>query len=498
MEATRPVKEEFLSRKVARGGVWIAAVRVASRAMTVVRSVVLARLLAPEDFGVFGITVLGLTALETISQTGFQTALIQQGRDDRDHLDTAWTVSLFRGMILCAVLFAAAPAIATFFRVPQTIPLIRVMSLSFLISGASNVGVVLLNKELEFKRIFCLEGGGSLADLGTAVFLAFLYQSVWALVGGVIAGNLARAILSYLFHPYRPRLKIRSSAFAGLIGYGGWVNVAGIIIFLDSYGDDIFIGRMLGADALGFYQMAFMLANVPATEFTRVISNVTFPAYSKLHQDKFKFRTAFLKVLHLTGLLVLPLSVFLFVAARPIVHLLLGPTWLPMIPAMEILCLYGAGRAIGATMSPVLYASGKPKSQAILSLLQFLVMLVLIYPLTKIAGIEGTAFAVTVAMAFVLVLISLEIKSVLGLSAAKNIMGGLLPFVISSGLAGFTTIIGGSLFASLPVFAYLFAVAVLFFVIYVVLLLIWNRFINRIFDPLRELYTLIFRSSSIA
>ncbi len=476
----------------------MAAVRVASRAMTLVRSVVLAHFLAPEDFGLFGITMLGLTALETVSQTGFQTALIQKRLDDRRYLDTAWTVSLLRGIFLCGVLVAAAPWVAAFFHKPPAVQLIRVMALSFLVSGTANIGIVLLNKELDFRRTFYLESGGSLADLVTAVLLAVFFHSVWALVGGVLAGNLMRTVLSYLVHPYRPRPKILSSALTGLLGYGGWVNIAGIIIFLNSYGDDIFIGRLLGANALGFYQMAFLLANVPATEFTRVISNVTFPAYSKLYEDVHKFRTAFLKVFQLTGLLVLPLAAFLFVAAHPVVDFLFGERWLPMVKAMEILCLYGGFRAIGATMTPVLYAAGKPRTQAILSGLQFIVMVVLIYPLSTAAGIEGTAFAVATAMVFVLFLVTIEVRTVLELSIGNDILRSLLPFLVAATGGGAAVLLAETVLHPLPSVAVLSVSGAIFVLLYAAVLILWNTFVYRISGPLREIFFLIFRSSSVS
>jgi len=118
---------DTLAQWVVRGGFWVFALRITSRGLTLIRTIVLARVLAPSDFGLMGIALLAMSALETFTQTGFQAALIQKKGDIRDYLDTAWTISALRGLALFAVLYLAAPYIALFFNTPAATPIMRVI-----------------------------------------------------------------------------------------------------------------------------------------------------------------------------------------------------------------------------------------------------------------------------------------------------------------------------------------------------------------------------------
>ena len=154
IEQTEAINPEPLSKRVIRGGVWVLALRILNRSLGFIRTIILARLLAPADFGLLGIAMLSISTLETFSQTGFQTALIQKKDNIESYLDTAWTVSAIRGLLLFLILFLSAPIIAEFFNSPQAVLIIRVVALSTLLSGLRNIGVVYFQKELEFKKQF--------------------------------------------------------------------------------------------------------------------------------------------------------------------------------------------------------------------------------------------------------------------------------------------------------------------------------------------------------
>ena len=156
-------------------------------------------------------------------------------------------------------------------------------------------------------------------------------------------------------------------------------------------GDDIFVGKLLGATALGFYQMAYRISNMPATEITHVISQVTFPAYSKLQDNIPKLREAYLKVLQLTAFLSFPIAGLIFILAPDFTKIFLGEKWMPMVPAMQILCIYGVLRSLAATGGPLILARGKPHIQTIFSSLELVIMGILIYHFTKKWGIAGTS-----------------------------------------------------------------------------------------------------------
>jgi len=385
---------ESLSQRVVRGGVWIFALRITDRIFRLIALMILARILAPHDFGLMGIALLTMTTLEFFSQTGFQHALIQKKGDTESYLDAAWTVSILRGFLLFVVLLFIAPYAAIFFKAPQTKPIIQVIGFSVLLQAFSNVGIVYLQKELEFNKQFVYQLSGTLADFGVAISSALILRNIWALVFGLLAGNTARLIVSYLIHPYRPHLSWDIGKVKELFGFGKWLLGSSIALFLVTQGDDVLVGKVLGVAALGFYQIAYRISNMPATEVTHVISQVIFPAYSKLQDNLPKLREAYLKVLQLTTFLSFPIAGIIFILAPDFTKIFLGEKWMPMVPAVQVLVFAGLVRSVAATTGPIFFAVGKPKIETRWQIVRLFVLAALIYPFTIKWGILGTSIVV--------------------------------------------------------------------------------------------------------
>lgn len=388
---------ESLSKKVVRGGVWLFTLRITNRGLGFIRTIILARLLAPGDFGILGIAMLAASTLDAFSQTGFQSALIQKKDDVRDYLDVAWTTLAIRGVFLFSVLFVTAPLIAKFFNSTQAELVIMVIAVNMLITGFGNIGIVFFQKELEFNKQFTYEFSATIVDLIVSISLAFILRNVWALVWGGMAKNITRFFLSYILHSYRPRIRFDKDKFRDLFGFGIWISGSTILIFLITQGDDVFVGKMLGVTALGFYQMAYLLSNLPSTEIADVISRVTFPAYSRLQDDLTKLREAYLKVLQVTAYISIPLAGGILILSHEFTQIFLGEKWLPMVPAMQILALAGLIGSISATTRPIFHGIGKPKVDMIWQIIRLLVLVAVIYPLTIRWGISGAAVAVLIS-----------------------------------------------------------------------------------------------------
>lgn len=393
-------ESDSLSQKVIRGGAWIFALRLVSNIFNLIRIVILARLLVPYDFGLLGLALLAMAALETFSQTGFQQALIQRKDDIKPYLDAAWTVMVFRGLILFFILYFIAPYVAIFFGSPEAKLIVQVISISFIFQAFTNIGVVHFQKELEFNKQFVYQLSGTLADFAVAVSLALLLKNVWALVFGLLTGHIVRFIVSYLIHPWRPRLSLDFKKTRELFGFGKWILGSSVLLFLISEGDDIFVGKVLGLTALGFYQVAFRISSMPVTEFTHIITQVTFPAYSKLQDNISRLKQAYTKSLELATFLSFPAVGLIFVLAPVFTQLFLGEKWMPMVPAMRILCIFAMARSVGATYGPLFLAVNKPKYLTITVLIKFIFLVILIYPMTKWLGITGTALATTIPVFF--------------------------------------------------------------------------------------------------
>ena len=387
---------ESLSQRVVKGGFWVFLLRIVNRGVSLVRLIILARILSPSDFGLLGIALLTMSTLETFSQTGFQQALIQKKEDIKSYLDASWTALILRGLILFIILYFIAPYAAIFFDVPEAKPIIQVIGFSMLFGAFTNIGVIYFRKELEFNKEFIYQFTGTLADFIVAISAVFILRNVWALVLGMLAGNIVRCLMSYLIHPYRPRLNFNLEKIKELFGFGKWILGSSILVFLLTQGDDIFVGKLLGTTALGFYQMAYKISNMPASEYSHLIATVTFPAYSKLQENVSKLRDAYLKVLQFTAFLSIPMAGGIFILAPDFTKIFLGIKWMPMVPAMQVLALYGALRSIGATCGVVFIAVGRPEIRTKIQSAQLVLLAILIYPLTIRWGVLGTSMAVTI------------------------------------------------------------------------------------------------------
>lgn len=385
---------EPLSKKVIRGGIWVFTIRIFNRGLGFIRTIILARLLAPEDFGLLGIAMLSISTLETFTQTGFQAALIQKKENINPYLDTAWTVSAIRGIVLFFILFFSAPLVATFFNSVQASLIIRVIALSTLFSGFRNIGILFFQKELNFKRQFVYEFSATMVDLFVAISLAFLLRNVWALIWAGLCTNLVRLFMSYIIQRYRPRFYFSKAIFQDLFGFSKWVVGSSILVFIITHGDDIYVGKIIGISALGLYQMAYLISNLPATEITHVISQVTFPAYSKLQDNLSKLRDAYLKVLYITLFISIPVAFGIFTLAPEFTQLFLGEKWIQIAPIIKILVFAGLTRSLAATAGYVFYAVGKSKLDTILQIVRFIALAITIYPLSKKYGIVGVSISV--------------------------------------------------------------------------------------------------------
>jgi len=386
------------SQRVVKGGFWVFLLKITQHVFNLLKLTILARILAPHDFGLMGIALLTMATLETFSRTGFLVALVQKKRDIKAYLDSAWTVLVLRGFILFTILYFTAPYAAIFFEAPEAKLIIQVIGLAILLQAFTNIGIIYFQKELEFDKQFVYLLSGTIADFVVAVSAALILRSVWALVFGSLAVAIVRLIVSYLIHPYRPRLSFDLYQAKELFSFGKWILGSSILVFLVFQGDDIFVGKLLGVTLLSFYQMAYRFSNAPATEIAHVISNVTFPAYSKLQDNLPSLRQAFLKTLKLTAFISIPLAGGIFILAPEFTNMFLGEKWMPMVPILQILVFAGLLNSIGATAGTIFQSVGKPQIDTKWQLIRLFVLATSIYPLSIQWGIMGTSISVLLAL----------------------------------------------------------------------------------------------------
>lgn len=423
---------ESLATKAVTSGVWVVALNLINRGFGILRTVILARLLTPDDFGLLGLALLATATLETLSQTGFHGAIIQKQKNIDSYLNTAWTCSALRGMILFALLYFLSPQVAYFFDDTRVVPIIRVIAISILLSGFANIGIVLFKKELDFKKQFIYETLSNSADIVISIALALWLRTVWALVIGGVAGHIMRLILSYGLHPWRPALSFDAVKFREMFTFGKWMLAAGILHFVITRADDLFVGKFFGVAALGLYQMAYLLSNVTTTDLTHTISQIAFPAYSKIQNDPSTLVNVYLKVLRGVAFISVSVAFFLFAFASELVELLLGGQWVAMVPVLEVLAFAGLARSIQSTAVPVFLAMGRPKIHTEINIIRAVVLFCLVYPFATTWGMLGVAYAVLTSCVVSVLAVSLRISTVINVRVSQFYMSIFVPVLTAT------------------------------------------------------------------
>jgi len=334
-----------------------------------------------------------MSTLETFTQTGFQAALIQKKEDISNYLNVTWTFLIIRGILLYVILYILAPYASNFFNSPGATLIIRFIGLSVLFTAFNNIYLLKYEKEIEFRKLFLYDFIGSLVEFLVTVLTALILKNVWALVFGLVAGSFVRCFMSYILYPKIPKINFDVEKIMDIFKYGKWVLASSILLFLSTQGDDILVGKLLGTTMLGYYQMAYRISNMPATEITHMISKVAFPFYAKLQDDTPSLRNVYLKTLKSVLMISSLITGVIYVSSENITNIFFGENWMPMIQIIQILVFAGLLRSITATAGSLFYASGKPMIDTYYQIVRLITMLILIYCFLPL-GILGISFAV--------------------------------------------------------------------------------------------------------
>ena len=422
-----------LGNRTIKGTLWLVLGKGYQQILLLCKVTILGRLLGPEEFGLVGIALLTIQFMATFTHTGFASALIQQPDLNDKDISTAWWVLLGRGTFIAIVLFFLSPWIASIFKEPRAIPVLRAFGgMQFLIAFAS-IGIVLLSKSLEFNKLFKYEVWSSTVELVVAVIIALWYRNVWALVGGVLAGTVVRVVLSYIIYPYFPRFTFDMRSAINLFKFGQWLLFGAIMFFIFSRSADAMSGIMFGAAALGIYQMASRFALLPTSQIAELSFNAIFPAYSLIQNDAEKLQLAFLKVLQISSLLIFPLTALMIVVVAPVIPLVLGAKWAGVMNLIPGVALGGMIQAMLRTGAPLFMAKGKPKLLFAVDLTSALGILIFIYPFSKYFGLAGLAWAYAAGLALAIPLWWRLVQSQSGL-CAKEIMVAIFPTLLASAI----------------------------------------------------------------
>lgn len=366
---------------IARGAMFTVGMRWINRVIGLVSTLILARLLVPEDFGIAAMASLGVGLAATLLDVGMNIALIRNPKATIEHYHSAWTLRLLQAGVIMLLLVAAAPWAGDWFRDERVTPVMMLMALNVFLIAFENIGIISFQKDMQFSRELRYLVLNRLFGLVCTVALAFWLRSYWALVLATTLTALFTVAHSYLAHPMRPR--IHFSRFRELVAVSQWMLVQNISGYFDQNLHRILVGRRDEPATVGAYTLATELAALPSTEVLQPLNRVLFPAFVAVKHDLAELKRMLLLAQGVQVLLALPAAVMLSVLAGEVVALLLGPKWLAAVPLLQALSV---GYIFSAVQSSAWYANitlGQERLCAALSWVQvaiFAIAVALVWP----------------------------------------------------------------------------------------------------------------------
>jgi O-antigen/teichoic acid export membrane protein len=385
-----------LGRLAARGAAWTFGATAGARVASLVGIAVLARLLAPEEFGLVAFALVFIVYTETIGDLGTGAALIHWKDREQDAARVAFWVNLAMGALWFVAMVAMAPLIAAFFRNPEAEPVLRALAWTFPIKALGNTHDALLQRRLRFRARALPELAQAISKMLVAVPLAFLGFGAWSLVWAQLASLALWTVLVWAVMPWRPGFRLPLDMLRSMLGYGRGIIAVNVLAAVVHHADLVIVGRILGAAALGFYQLAYKIPEMTVVLLVRVASRVVFPAFSRLNATGgiAALRTGYLAALRYVALFAVPAALGLAALAEPAVLTVFGEAWAPTIPILQALALYMGLRALGTNAGDLLKATGRPGTLALLALAKAMVVV----PVLCLVGPRGAA-AVAMSLA---------------------------------------------------------------------------------------------------
>ncbi|MET0535817.1 MAG: lipopolysaccharide biosynthesis protein [Steroidobacter sp.] len=420
-----------LRSKIVRSGFWQALATIGVNGLTFAKSAILARLLAPEAFGLMSLALMTIRGAQLITETGFGNALVQRQGEFASAKDTAFTLLAMRGVLLTVLMVPIAFGMAAFYDKPELVALICVLGVSFVFSGVGNINLMWAIRELDFKKVAIIENVVAIVSFIIAVVIAWWMRSVWALVASFVAAAIIKTAMSYMIIPGRPKFHLDRKVAMELLHYGKFITASTILMFIASEAGGAVIGKMLDVTQLGHYSVAFLLANFPPTHVAFVLSNIMFPAYSKIQNDLPMLRKTFAQVTDVISSLVMPVMAGMAAAADTMIYAFYGAGWHDAVAPFRIRCLVGALHAIVTVNGYMFNGIGRPDIGFRIAVIRVVSILIIIVPAIKLWGTVGAATAMSFVMFTNLLYGLYQVTKVMG-AGKIEVLRPLLPATIKS------------------------------------------------------------------
>lgn len=348
-----------LKQSVFSGLIWTFGERIIAQGISFILSIILARLLLPEEYGIIAIVLVFINLANVFVSNGFGEALVQKKNADNTDFSTAFYCSLAVAVVLYVALFLAAPLIAKIYRYNDLILVLRVLSLKIIISSVSTIQHAYVSRKMIFKRFFFSTIGGTLVSAVVGIGMAYAGLGVWALVAQYLVNTVIDTVILFITIPWRPSLSFSTQAAKRIVSYGWKITASALINTGYSELRNLVIGGFYTTTDLAFYNRGNQFPSLVITNIDTAIGKVVFPAMAQSNDDKIRLKAVSRRALKTTSYLIFPLLIGLMVIARPLVMILLTEKWEPCIFFLQVGCIYFMCQPIQTTNWQIIKAVGR-------------------------------------------------------------------------------------------------------------------------------------------
>lgn len=406
--------------KLAKGAIWTLASRVLVNIVSLVSTLLLARLLVPEDFGLVAIATALLEIVSAATNLSLGNALIRHADPSDDHFHTTFTLSIIRSVSIGSILALAAWPVGYFYHDSRLVPIMLAFGGSVMVIGFANPKLIVFSRNLVFSQDFFLQVSQKVAAFVTSLVLALIYHSYWALVFGVVASQVTYVIVSYALLPHLPRIGLKH--WRELFSFSFWMTLQDLLYTISWGMDHLLIGALVGRSALGHFSVSSNLAATPMREAGLQITKLLFPGLARVMHEPDRIRAAYTSAQALLTSVMLPVGVGIALCAKPAVLLFMSNEWLPVIPVIQGLSVIMALQTLGMLAKPLAMAKGVTRILFHRNLANFAISIPLSVTGLLLGGLNGIVIARLVSGFIAIGFNFYLVRQLISLSITKQIL----------------------------------------------------------------------------
>ena len=387
-----------INKSIAKGAIWMLLMRLCIKGIAVISTLILVRLLVPEDFGIMVMATSVIALVDLIRAFGFDTVLIQKQDAQHSHYDTAWTMQVIFALIASGILVILSGPAANYYEDIRLVNVLHALAINIMLNGFTNIGVVEFRKQLNFNREFNYNVLIKLSGFCTTIPLAWYWHSYWALLVGILSGNIMSLILSYSMQPYRPRISLKE--WRELLGFSSWLLFNNVLLFLSQHAQNFILGKLSTSSEVGLLAVSNEISTITSAEIVASINRGAYPGYSKVADEKEKLKASFIVVFSNIILIALPCAIGIAAIAPLFVPVLLGVGWGAATEIIQISALTSAMIAFSNSTHYIYLAQARQKIISVLTVTGLLIFIPLLWVFVPQYGALGVVYSLLLSTLF--------------------------------------------------------------------------------------------------